>query len=180
MSPPDVTPALANTLERNSGVLNLLIIPGVARNPAGDSVQFDVINAAANRVLADLRELGLAERGSIVIDDAGAELSDRVAEAEARAPRRAQSRASLGAGRGPDPTGGRYPPSWFVLLAIAGLIAAVGIFTNSQILVVGAMVVGPEYAAIISVALGIEHRDRRRVRVGTGTLVIGFRDRDYR
>jgi ABC-type anion transport system duplicated permease subunit len=37
-----------------------------------------------------------------------------------------------------------------VLLIIAGLIAAVGIFTNSQILIVGAMVVGPEYAAIIS------------------------------
>ena len=43
-----------------------------------------------------------------------------------------------------------------MLLTIAGLIAAVGIFTNSQILIVGAMVVGPEYAAIISVALGID------------------------
>ena len=69
---------------------------------------------------------------------------------------------------------GRYPPSWFVLLTIAGLIAAVGIFTNSQILIVGAMVVGPEYAAIISVALGIDTADRRRVGVGTGALVFGF------
>jgi uncharacterized hydrophobic protein (TIGR00271 family) len=174
VSPPDVTPALVDTLERNSGVLNLLIIPGVARNPAGDSVQFDVINAAANALIAELRGLGLDRRGSIAIDDAGAELSDRAAEAEARAPRAlnlapvwAQAEARIRAG-------GRYPPSWFVLLTIAGLIAAVGIFTNSQILIVGAMVVGPEYAAIISVALGIDTADRRRVGVGTGALVFGF------
>ena len=104
-----------------------------------------------------------------------AELSDRAAEAEARAPAArstpppvwAQAEARIRAE-------GRYPPSWFVLLTIAGLIAAVGIFTNSQILIVGAMVVGPEYAAIISVALGIDTADRRRVGVGAGTLVFGF------
>jgi hypothetical protein len=33
--------------------------------------------------------------------------------------------------------------SWFALLVIAGLIGAVGILANSQILIVGAMVVGP-------------------------------------
>jgi uncharacterized membrane protein len=46
-----------------------------------------------------------------------------------------------------------------MLLMIAGLIAAVGILTNSQILIVGAMVVGPEYSAIISVGSGVESRD---------------------
>ena len=46
-----------------------------------------------------------------------------------------------------------------MLLAVAGLIGAVGMLTNSQILIVGAMVVGPEYSAIIAVALGLS-RDR--------------------
>jgi uncharacterized membrane protein len=54
-----------------------------------------------------------------------------------------------------------------------GLIAAVGIFTNSQILVVGAMVVGPEYAAIISVALGLNQNDRMSIRTGAAPFV-GF------
>jgi uncharacterized hydrophobic protein (TIGR00271 family) len=174
VSPPDLTPVLSDSLQHNSGVFNLLVIPGVARNPVGDSVQCDVINAAANELIAELRGLGLDQRGSIAIDDAGTELSDRAAEAEARAPRAlnlapvwAQAEARIQAE-------GRYPPSWFVLLTIAGLIAAVGIFTNSQILIVGAMVVGPEYAAIISVALGVDTADRRRVRVGTSALVVGF------
>ena len=55
--------------------------------------------------------------------------------------------------------GGQYPPSFFSLLVIAGLIGAVGILTNSQILIVAAMVVGPEYGAIMATALGIDKRD---------------------
>jgi uncharacterized hydrophobic protein (TIGR00271 family) len=67
-----------------------------------------------------------------------------------------------------------YAPSFFVLLALAGLIGAVGILTNSTILIVGAMVVGPEYNAIIAVALGIERRDRTAIRRGLRALAGGF------
>ena len=72
-----------------------------------------------------------------------------------------------------------YPPSFYLLLIISGLIAAVGILTNSQILVVGAMVVGPEYFAIIAVALGLTTMDRglrdwTAVRVSLAALGYGF------
>jgi uncharacterized hydrophobic protein (TIGR00271 family) len=67
-----------------------------------------------------------------------------------------------------------YAPSFFVLLVIAGLIGAAGILTNSSILVVAAMVVGPEYNAIISVASGIEQREVRPVRIGLAVLSAGF------
>ncbi|MER5859829.1 DUF389 domain-containing protein [Streptomyces sp900105245] len=46
--------------------------------------------------------------------------------------------------------------------------------TNSQILIVAAMVVGPEYHAITSVALGLDRRSRPRVREGTRALTAGF------
>lgn len=42
-----------------------------------------------------------------------------------------------------------------VNVAIAGLIGAVGIMTNSQILVIGAMVVGPEYFTTIPAAASV-------------------------
>ena len=70
--------------------------------------------------------------------------------------------------------GGRYPPSFYALLVIAGLIGAVGILTNSQILIVAAMVVGPEYGAIMATALAINQRDRRTVGRGVAALVAGF------
>lgn len=59
-------------------------------------------------------------------------------------------------------------------LVIAGLIGAVGILTNSQILIVGAMVVGPEYGAIMATALGFAHKDRRPVLAGLSALTFGF------
>jgi uncharacterized hydrophobic protein (TIGR00271 family) len=44
----------------------------------------------------------------------------------------------------------------------------------SQILIVGAMVVGPEYNAIMGIALGIDKRDRRAILQGNGALLAGF------
>ena len=67
-----------------------------------------------------------------------------------------------------------YAPSFYILLAIAGLIGAVGILTSSQILIVGAMVVGPEYNAIMGVALGIDKRSKRPVVRGLLALLVGF------
>jgi uncharacterized membrane protein len=67
-----------------------------------------------------------------------------------------------------------YAPSFYILLAIAGLIGAVGILTNSQILIVGAMVVGPEYNAIMGVALGIDRRDMPPILRGALALLAGF------
>ena len=70
--------------------------------------------------------------------------------------------------------GGQYPLSFYALLVIAGLIGAVGILTNSQILIVAAMVVGPEYGAIMATALGIDKRDGHAVRQGLAALTAGF------
>ena len=116
----------------------------------------------------------MARRGSIIIEDVGADLSNRANDAEANAPRALRLSPIWEQAEARIRAGGRYPPSWFVLLIIAGLIAAVGIFTNSQILIVGAMVVGPEYAAIISVALGIQKHDHLPVRAGSAALFVGF------
>jgi uncharacterized hydrophobic protein (TIGR00271 family) len=174
VSPSDVTPGLVESLKTNPGVLNLIVLDGVARNPDGDAIQFDVIAAQASRVLRELRAVAIDRRGSIVIEDVGALLSDRAAHAEDHAPRGLDFTPIWEEAEARIRAGGSYPPSWFMLLTIAGLIGAVGIFTNSQILIVGAMVVGPEYGAIASVALGINKMHRTRVRVGLTALCGGF------
>ena len=45
VSPNDITPSLVSSLSSRSGVLNLIVLEGVARRPDGDVVQFDVITA---------------------------------------------------------------------------------------------------------------------------------------
>jgi uncharacterized hydrophobic protein (TIGR00271 family) len=174
VSPADVTGTLMPALRAEPAVMNLTLHPGAVSNPDGDAVQFDVLHGAANQVIGRLRDLGLDQRGSIVLENVDTSISvleDRVAARRGRFQQftpvwaEIESRIALE---------GTFPPSWFALLVIAGLIGAVGILTNSQILIVGAMVVGPEYGAILSLAFGVTRRDAARVRQSAAALVIGF------
>ncbi|MEU6549191.1 DUF389 domain-containing protein [Streptomyces sp. NPDC046915] len=170
---PALTRPAVDLLTSNDHVLNLVIVRAV-HVTGGDAVECDVPRGAANGVLEDLRELGVDRTGSIAVDGVDMMFSrsaERI-EAEqppvlARAPLWAAVEAHIRAE-------GTYVPSFYLFLVIAGLIGAVGILTNSQILIVAAMVVGPEYSAITSVALGLDRRNRRRVREGTRALTAGF------
>ena len=174
VSPTDVTPRLVESLGANGGVVNLVVLAGVARNPDGDSIQFDVITAEANRVIDELRRLELDQRGSIVIENVDTSISELAAQAEHREPTKANFSPIWEEAEARIRERGTYRPSWFALLAIAGIIGAVGILTNSQILIVGAMVVGPEYGAMISVSLGIDKRDGVPIKRGLNALIFGF------
>jgi uncharacterized hydrophobic protein (TIGR00271 family) len=173
-SPPDVTGRLVETLTTDPGVLNLVVLPGAARRPDGDAVQFDLRTGSANPVFRQLRDLQLDGQGVVLVEAVDAALTGPESPARHRgrylgevAPVWEMVEAGIRAN-------GVYAPSFFALLIIAGLIACVGILTNSQILVVGAMVVGPEYNAIIAVALGIEQHRPGPVRRGLLALLCGF------
>jgi uncharacterized hydrophobic protein (TIGR00271 family) len=172
---PGSADCLAESLAADPGVRNLVVLPGMARHPVGDAVQFDLLTAAANRVLRQLRALSASDRGWVVIESVDAAITTPGERTRAR---------SLGWHSESAPvwemvearirSGGVYPPSFFILLVIAGLIGAVGILTNSQILIVAAMVVGPEYGAIMATALGFQEREPRPVLVGLFALTVGF------
>jgi uncharacterized hydrophobic protein (TIGR00271 family) len=174
VSPGDVTDRLVTQLESRPGVMSLVVLEGVTRSPAGDAIEFDVMTAEANDVLAELRRLELHERGSIVIERGDSYLSARADRMSRAEPAFADNSPIWEDAEARIRSLGSYPPSWYALLVIAGLIAAVGILTNSQILIVAAMVVGPEYGAIINVALGWRERAWPRARAGLVTLGVGF------
>ncbi|MFF9408171.1 DUF389 domain-containing protein [Streptomyces anandii] len=172
--PPELTDRTMALLTAEPCVLNVRLQVGGVRNPDGDAVECDILTGAANEVLRGLRDLGIEERGCVVLDPVDTVFSRRAdrtgAEelgAQLRAPVWEQVEARIRAE-------GRYPPSFYLFLAIAGVIGAVGILTNSQILIVAAMVVGPEYGAITSVALGIDRCSGPRTREGLTALLGGF------
>jgi len=174
VSPPDVTPSLVPELRTEPAVMNLTVLPGAVSNPDGDAVQFDVLQGAANDVIGRLRDLGLDQRGSIVLENVDSSISALADRATARRGRFQEFTPVWAEVEARIEREGSFPPSWFALLVIAGLIGAVGILTNSQILIVGAMVVGPEYGAILSLAFGVTRRDSSRVLHSTAALVAGF------
>jgi uncharacterized hydrophobic protein (TIGR00271 family) len=173
VSPASLTGPLVERLTAADGVQNLVVLREAVRRPRGDAVHFDLSDGAANPVFRELRELGLARHGSVSVERVDATLTAAGPVARTGLLRREIApvwemvEAVI---RG----GAVYAPSFYGLLAIAGLIGAVGILTNSQILIVGAMVVGPEYNAIIAVALGFSTRDRPLVRDGLFALLLGF------
>jgi uncharacterized hydrophobic protein (TIGR00271 family) len=161
VSPAELTGLLVTRLAAHSGVRNLVLLRASAQLPDGDAIQFDLLNASANPVLHDLRSLGLDQRGSVTVGQVNVALDGPPTPAAERRYARREQVPVWEMVEGTIRAGASYPPSFYLLLIIAGLIAAVGILTNSQILVVGAMVVGPEYYAIIAVALPLS-------KLGTG------------
>ena len=174
VSPEDVTSRLVAALTAEPGVRNLVVLPGAAHRPDGDAVQFDLLNESANAVLRQLRGLQLNTRGSVTVGEADVALAGRRNATETRRHARREQIPVWAMVEGTIRANATYPPSFYVLLVIAGLIAAVGILTNSQILVIGAMVVGPEYYAIIAAALGFSKRDRPLVHESLTALGRGF------
>ena len=179
VSPAGLTGRVVTELSEHPGVRNLVVLPGAAQRPDGDAVQFDLLNASANPVLHQLRRLDLDNLGSVTVGQVNVVLD---APPSPRAERRYARRERVPVWElveGTIRANASYPPSFYLLLVIAGLIAAVGMLTNSQILIVGAMVVGPEYYAIIAAALGLTamgggRRDWTAVRVSLAALGYGF------
>ena len=174
VSPPDLTELLADVLIADSGVSNVVVLTGSARRPDGDAVHFDVLPRSANSVLGQLRTLQGDHGSSIVIENVDAAIGEGVDPAAKQRLVQRDIAPIWDVVEAKIRSDAVYAPSFYILLAIAGLIGAVGILTNSQILIVGAMVVGPEYNAIMGVALGIDKRDRRAILQGNAALLAGF------
>ena len=174
VSAPERTEVLLEALACDPGVSSLVVLPGAARRPGGDAVQFDVRPGSANSVFRQLRTFTGGHSNAVAIEYVDATLGEQPAPGSKHfllQPDLAPVWELVEARIRSDAV---YAPSFYVLLAIAGLIGAVGILTNSQILIVGAMVVGPEYNAIMGVALGIDRRARRPVLRGLLALLAGF------
>ena len=61
-----------------------------------------------------------------------------------------------------------------VFMVVAGLLAAMGIYQNSAILIVGAMVVGPEFGPLAGLCIALVQRQAGLARRSARALVVGF------
>jgi len=174
VSAPDRTDVLLEALGSNPGVSSLVVLPGATRRPGGDAVQFDVRPGSANSVFRHLKTLQDGHTNPVAVEYVDATLGEQPAPASKHFVVQRDLAPVWDLVEARIRSDAVYAPSFYVLLAIAGLIGAVGILTNSQILIVGAMVVGPEYNAIMGVALGIDKRTRRPVLRGLLALPVGF------
>ena len=63
---------------------------------------------------------------------------------------------------------------FLLYMVLAGIIAAIGIFLDSEILVVGAMVVGPEFGPVAGLCVALVQRRAELAKRSATALAIGF------
>ncbi len=164
---PDKARGAAEALAENAGVRRMVSAPSVGGTESV-VVTADVMPAAADHVVAVMERIGagtesfVLTRGEVVapvVVGRTASSGGEFAWVEVMGEARAQSRPL-----------GRF----IALMAVAGVIAALGVITRNSILIVGAMAVSPDLLPISATCVGIVGRRARLARSAGATLVIGL------
>ena len=172
--PADLAGQVVADLRQTPGIAHVVHIPDADTSPPGHVVLCDVVREAANDVIESLQRMGVHHRGAITVEALEAVVSDAAADAEAAAPgtgsdalvwEELESRAR---------SDGQLTVSFLVFIAIASVIAGVGILVDSPILIVGAMVVGPEYAPLSALCVAGVRRRWTGAGRASGTLAVGL------
>ncbi|MDP9846752.1 DUF389 domain-containing protein [Streptosporangium lutulentum] len=174
ISPPELSDGVLEVLDEAVGVVNLVVLPGAARSPRGDLIQVDVAREAANEVIEALRSLGLCTEGSISVEEVDLSISEAADRAQEAAPGDGDDAVIWAEFSQQAEDDSRLTWAFLAFLAIATQLAAIGVITNSPILIVGAMVLGPEFGAIAAVCFGLLRRDGHLIGRALRALAIGF------
>jgi uncharacterized hydrophobic protein (TIGR00271 family) len=155
-------------------VTSVIHLKGAAHKPEGDVILADVAREDASVIVATLKELGIHETGSIALEEVDTSISRVAIEAEKAAaglPSDAVVWEEVEARTSEETElGGAF----LGFMVIATLIAAVGVMTDSPILIVGAMVVGPEFGPLAGLSVAIVQRRRELALRSLKALAIGF------
>ncbi|NSC23221.1 DUF389 domain-containing protein [Streptomyces albus subsp. chlorinus] len=174
ITPADRTAQVTALLEETVGATHLVVLDGAARDPAGDVVTCDVAREAGDELLAGLRKLGLAEHGSIAVENIDLSLSARAETAEAEAPGEGVDAVLWESLTEATHEESRLTLTYLTFLTVATMLAACGVQTDSAILIVGAMVVGPEFGPLAGVCTGIVRRAPRLLWRSLTAVLVGF------
>jgi uncharacterized hydrophobic protein (TIGR00271 family) len=173
-TPATLSEAVLEILSEDPAVSSLSTMRGACLQPPGDLIVADVAREAANDIVDQLRELGVHREGSVHLERVETWLSQRGLDAEQRAPG-----SSADAVVWAQVTHQAYEDSelnWTYLsfMTLATLIAGIAIILDSQILVIGAMVLGPEFGAIAALGVALVRRRWALLALSARTLVLGF------
>jgi uncharacterized hydrophobic protein (TIGR00271 family) len=161
-------------LRHSPTVCNLIYLERVAERPEGDVILCDVAREHVSILIADLRELEIDREGSIAMEVIDSQISDAARAAEKAAAglpsdavvwEEVESRTSENI---------ELSASFLAFMVLAMLIAAVGILTDQLILIIGAMIVGPEFGPLAGLCVAAVQRRRDLARRSLRALAVGF------
>ena len=161
-------------LQATPSVCNLIYLERAAYKPEGDVILCDVAREDASVIVSDLKEFGIERDGSIAMEDIDSLISDAAVRAE-KAAEGAPSDAVVWEeveARTSENT--ELSASFLIFMVLACLIASVGVLLDSPILIIGAMVVGPEFGPLAGLAVAAVQRHPQLIKRSLVPLLIGF------
>lgn len=172
--PSDLTDQVAELLDDDPTVVNVAVLPHAYRKPDGCLVLADVTRESAQTLLSRLHTLGVARTGAIAIDDDETILSDAATQAEKAAPGRPEDGVVWDILEDNARSDSEISFAFIVFLTLATLIASVGRLQDQPILIVGAMVVGPEFAPVAAICLALARPRLSILPTACSTLFGGY------
>jgi uncharacterized hydrophobic protein (TIGR00271 family) len=174
ISPPDRTAEVTSVIQQTVGTTHLVVLEGAAREPAGDVVMCDVAREAGDDLIRRLREAGLDEHGAIAVEDIDLSLSTRADLAEEQAPGEGVDAVLWESLSEATHEESRLTLTYLSFLSVATMLAACGVLLDSAILIVGAMVVGPEFGPLAGLCTGLVRRAPGLLWRSLAALLVGF------
>jgi uncharacterized hydrophobic protein (TIGR00271 family) len=161
-------------LEATPSVCNVIYLERAAKRPVGDVILCDITREDASVVISDLRELNIDHEGSIAMEMIDSQVSDAAVAAEKSAPGLPSDAVVWEEVEARTSENVELSASFLAFMVLAMLIAMVGILTDQLILIIGAMIVGPEFGPIAGVCVAAVQRRRDLLRRSLLALVVGF------
>jgi uncharacterized hydrophobic protein (TIGR00271 family) len=134
----------------------------------------DVAREDASVILSELRALEIDRYGSIAVEMIDTQLSQASADAEKAAvgaPGDAVVWEEVASKTSESAT---LTPGFMAFMVLATLITSVAIFLDSAVLLVGGMVVGPEFGPIAGFCVALVQRRPQLARASALAIVVGF------
>ena len=174
IAPPTLAEPAYQVLRGHPSALNLVRLVGAAERPDGDVILCDVAREDASVVVAELRNLGIERDGSIVLEPIASLVSDAGRRAEQAAVGSPADAVVWETVEFQTSESAELSYSFLAFMVLATMIAALGIIQDSQILIIGAMVVGPEFGPLAGLCVALLQRERELARRSLSALAVGF------
>jgi uncharacterized hydrophobic protein (TIGR00271 family) len=174
VAPEEVAHQALELLSESPAVLNIVHLHGAAKKPEGDVILCDVAREEASVILGDLKELEIPRVGSIAVEHVDTALSDAAEAAEKAAPGLPSDAVVWEEVEQRTEENTELSISFVAFMVLAMQIAAVGILFDQPILIVGAMVVGPEFGPLAGLAVALVELRPKLARRSLAALLVGF------
>jgi uncharacterized hydrophobic protein (TIGR00271 family) len=172
--PTRLTDAVLELLTSDDTVTNVAVLPDAYAKPRGCLVIADVAREGANPVVASLKTLDLHHSGSIMLTEPSAIFSDEADRVEQAAPGTPDDGIVWDMVENRVRTESVLSWAFISFLTLATLIAGAGRLLDQPILIIGAMVVGPEFSPVAAICLALARPRLTILPQALVTLVGGF------